>query len=96
MTKDELIRLMADKRYLSLKESKDVVESIFIAISNALENGEKVKISGFGTFNVKKRAAFKGRHPKTGETLDIPESIQPVFEPSKKLKEKVNKSNATR
>ena len=95
MTKDELVRQVADQTGLTINDTKNIVQTVFDTISDSLSTDEKIKISGFGTFAVKKRAAFKGRHPKTGEILDISESIQPVFEASKQLKEKVNKSNAT-
>lgn len=95
MTKDELARLVADKNQLTIKETKKIVQSVFDCISDSLEMGESVKITGFGSFEVRKRAGFKGRHPKSKEIIDIKAFNQISFESSKQLKEKVNKSNAT-
>ena len=95
MTKDELVRQIADKTGITIKEAKNIVQITFDSITKSLSSGEKVKISGFGTFSTKKRGAFKTKNPMTGDILDIPEHIKPVFEPSKKLKETVTKSNAT-
>ncbi len=95
MNKDELVRQVADKTGFTIKETKNIIEMTFDSISQALSDGEKVKITGFGTFNTKKRGGFKSKNPITGDTLDIPLYVKPVFEPSKKLKEKVNKINET-
>lgn len=92
MTKDELIRLVSQKNGISIKQSRKIVQTIFDSISSSIVAGDKVKITGFGTFEAKKRSAFRIKHPKSGEVIDIPDSFQPSFEPSKQLKEKVNKS----
>lgn len=95
MTKDELVRKISDETGLTIKDSKKFVEITFDNIAQSLSKGEKVKITGFGTFDVKKRGGFQTKNPMTGDILDIPQYIKPVFEPSKKLKEKVNKSDET-
>ncbi|MFP9216771.1 HU-related DNA-binding protein HupN, partial [Enterococcus faecalis] len=65
------------------------VEKVFDTISEALKSGEKVSIPGFGTFEVRERAARKGRNPQTGEEIDIPATKAPAFKPAKALKDAV-------
>ena len=72
MTKADLIAAMSDKvGGLSKKEAADVVETVFDAIKENLERGEMVKISGFGNFVTRDKAARKGRNPQTGEEMEI-------------------------
>lgn len=95
MTKEELARDISNKTGLSIREAKTIVQVTFDSIANALSNDDKVVIAGFGTFNTKKRGGLKAENPATDDILGIPFAVKPVFEPSKKLKEKVNKTNAT-
>ena len=90
MTKADIIERLYGQVGLSRKESGDVVELVFDAIKASLERGEKVKISGFGNFVVREKAARVGRNPQTGETIKIAASKKPSFSASKALKDSVN------
>ncbi|MGC4378676.1 HU family DNA-binding protein [Fictibacillus sp. Mic-4] len=87
MNKTELVASVAEKSGLSKKDAAQVVDSLFESITEALKNGEKVQLIGFGTFEVRERSARKGRNPQTGEEIDIPASKAPAFKPGKELKE---------
>jgi len=87
VNKMDLINKVADKTGLKKKEAELAVNSVFDTIEEALANGEKVQVIGFGTFETRSRAARSGRNPQTGETIEIPASTVPAFKPGNKLKE---------
>ena len=87
MNKTELIAAVAEKTGLSKKDSDAAVAAVVDAITESLVQGEKVQLVGFGSFEVKKRAARVGRNPKTKEPIDIPASTVPVFKAGKVLKD---------
>jgi DNA-binding protein HU-beta len=87
MNKTELIAKVAEATELTKKDAARAVDAVFDAISEALRNGEKVQIIGFGHFEVRQRAARKGRNPQTGEEINIAASKVPAFRPGKGLKE---------
>lgn len=87
MNKTELIAKVAEMTELSKKDVTSVVEAVFDSIADALQNGDKVQLVGFGNFEVRERTARKGRNPQTGEEIDIPASKVPAFKPGKALKE---------
>ncbi len=89
MNKTELIDKVAEALE-SKKQAQAAVDSILENISDALKNGDKVTLVGFGTFEVAERKARKGRNPKTGEPIDIKAAKVPRFSPGKALKEAVN------
>ena len=89
MNKTELINAVAEKATLSKKDSEAAVTAALDAISAALAEGDEVRLVGFGTFEVKKRAARTGRNPKTKEPVEIPASRVPAFKPGKALKDAV-------
>lgn len=89
MNKSELVAAMAKKSRLSRKNCEAALDAFIAATGNALKNGDKVHLVGFGTFAVKERAARSGRNPRTNEPVDIPASKQPTFKPGKVLKETV-------
>ena len=89
MNKTELIAAVAEKAGLSKKDSDAAVNAVLCAITDALKAGDKVQLVGFGSFEVKKRAARVGRNPKTKETIEIPASVVPVFKAGKALKDAV-------
>ena len=91
MNKAELINAVAEKAALSKKDSEAAVNAALEAITGALSDGEKVQLVGFGSFEVKKRAARVGRNPKTKEAIEIPASKVPVFKAGKALKDVVAK-----
>lgn len=85
----ELVAKVAEEAELTKKEAEKAVSAVFGAIENALAGGEKVQLVGFGTFEVRDRAARIGRNPKTGEEIKIPATKVPAFKPGKALKERV-------
>ena len=91
MTKTELATAVAEKMNSSKAEALKAIDAVFGAVGDALEDGEKLQVVGFGVFEVKERAARQGRNPRTGETVTIPASKVPVFKAGKPLKDKVNK-----
>ena len=91
MNKAELINAAADKAGLSKKDTETAVNAVFDVIAKALADGDKVQLVGFGSFEVRPRAARVGRNPKTKETIKIPASKVPAFKPGKALKDAVSK-----
>ena len=91
MNKTELIAAVAENAGLTKKDTERVVNACLDAITAALQKGEKVQISGFGTFEVKDREARIGRNPHTKEAIEIPATKVPGFKPSKALKDTVAK-----
>ena len=89
MTKMELVEAVAKTAGVTKTESQRVVDSVIECISKALERGEKVTVTGFGTFEVRQRAARMGRNPQTGETIQIPAQRTPAFRSGKSLKDAV-------
>lgn len=89
MTKRDLIDLVAKKANLTNKAARDAVQAFVNAVRDSLKRGEKVVITGFGTFSIRKRAARPGRNPKTGERITIEARNAPGFTPGKTLKKAV-------
>ncbi|OYD09723.1 DNA-binding protein [Paludifilum halophilum] len=90
MNKTELIAQVAEKTNMTKKDATQAVDGVFDAITEALRSGEKVQLIGFGNFEVRERAARKGRNPQTGEEIQIAASKVPAFKPGKALKDGVN------
>jgi len=90
MNKTELVNAVAESTELSKKDATKAVDAVFDAIQEALQNGDKVQLIGFGNFEVRERSARKGRNPQTGEEIEIAASRVPAFKPGKALKEAVN------
>lgn len=86
VTKKELIELVAKKANLTNKAAKDGVRVLLNSIRDSLKRGEKVVLTGFGTFSVRSRKARKGRNPKTGEAITIAARKAPGFTAGKSLK----------
>jgi DNA-binding protein HU-beta len=91
LNKTELVSSVAEKAEITKKEAEKVVGAVFASVEEALAKGDKVQLVGFGTFEVKQRAARIGRNPKTGEEINIPATKVPSFKPGKSLKENVGK-----
>ena len=89
--KAELVDRVAKKTQLTKKEVSATVEALFETIQEALKAGEKVQVIGFGTFEVRERAARKGRNPQTGKEIKIKASKVPAFKAGKALKDAVKK-----
>ena len=90
MNKGELITAIAEKTGFPKKSSEEYLNAFIDVISNELKSSNKIQLIGFGSFEVKNRAARKGLNPQTKEEIKIPASKAPVFKPSKALKESVN------
>ena len=91
MNKAELINAVAASANCSKKDAEAVITAALDTITAALKEGDKVQLVGFGSFEVKKRAARIGRNPKTKESIEIPASVVPVFKAGKALKDAVAK-----
>ncbi len=91
MNKSELIAAIAAKTGETKKDAEAAVNAFTSVVTNALVKGDKVQLVGFGSFEVRKRAARKGRNPQTKEEIKIPASKAPVFKAGKALKDLVNK-----
>jgi DNA-binding protein HU-beta len=89
MNKTELIAKVAETTELTKKDATKAVDAVLDAIAEALKSGEKVQLIGFGNFEVRERAARKGRNPQTGEEIEIASSKIPAFKPGKQLKESI-------
>ncbi len=90
MTKADLIEAVVEKLELPRTLAERAVNLVFDEITSRLQQGDKVNISGFGTFVVSDRKARQGRNPKTGDMIDIPASKAPKFRPGKSLKDALN------
>ena len=90
MNKNDLVAVVADKTGLSKADATKSVDGVFDAITESLQSGNEVRLVGFGTFTVTKRAASQGRNPRTGEPIQIAASMQPKFKAGKGLKDAVN------
>lgn len=91
MNKAELINAVAAAADVSKKDAEAVITATLETITAAMKEGEKVQLIGFGSFEVKKRAAHMGRNPQTKENIEIPASVVPVFKAGKALKDAVAK-----
>ena len=89
MNKTELVNAVAEKADFSKKDADKAVAAVLDSITDALAQGDKVQIVGFGTFEVRARAEKQGRNPKTGEAMIVPASNLPAFKAGKALKEAV-------
>lgn len=90
MVKKELVNSISENSGLSKKDSEIALNAFIKSVEDALVNGEKVSLVGFGNFEIRERAERKGRNPISGEEIVIPACKTPVFKVSKNLKEKVN------
>ena len=90
MNKNELIAAMAEKSGLTKKDAGAALDAFASSVLDALKNGDKVQLVGFGTFEVKSRAARTGKNPRTGEAVEIPASKAPSFKPGKAFKDALN------
>lgn len=91
MNKTDLVNSIASKSGLSKKNSEAALNAFISSVEETLQNGEKVVLVGFGSFEVRDRAARKGRNPQTKEEITIPASKAPVFKAGKGLKDIINK-----
>ncbi|WP_340612401.1 HU family DNA-binding protein [Ammonifex degensii] len=90
MNKSDLVAQVAEKAEMTKKDAEKAVTAVFDAIAEALARGDKVQLVGFGTFEVRERAARKGRNPQTGAEIEIAACKVPVFRAGKALKAAVS------
>jgi integration host factor subunit beta len=91
MIKSELVsKLMEQNPHLYQRDIEQIVGAILDTISDALAQGGRVELRGFGTFTVKKREARTGRNPRTGETVSVSEKVVPVFKTGKEMRLRLN------
>ncbi len=90
MTKADMVKIICEKMGWALKESTEIVEQVFDIMKETLEGGEKIKISGFGNFNVRTKRPRKGRNPKTGEEVVISGRKVVTFKPNLVMRKALN------
>jgi integration host factor subunit beta len=90
MTKAELVDNVSDKVNLTKKQTEVIVNILFNSITEALSEGDKVELRGFGSFRIRDRNPREGRNPKTGDTVHIPAKKVPFFKAGKELREMVD------
>ena len=91
MIKSELVQVIAEQNpHLYQRDVENIVNAILDEISNALAEGNRVELRGFGAFSVKNRAARVGRNPRTGERVEVEEKWVPFFKTGKDLRERLN------
>jgi len=93
MTKAEIVETIYEKIGFSRKESAEIVDLVFDLLKETLENGEKIKISGFGNFIIREKRSRKGRNPQTGEEIQISARRVLTFKPSQVLRKALNTTN---
>lgn len=89
MNKTELVSSVAEIAGVSKKDTEQVLNAFFSTVQKTLKQNDKVQIPGFGTFEVRERAARTGRNPHTGETIEIAAAKVPAFKPGKSLKDAI-------
>ena len=89
MNKTDLVAQVASKANMTKKDVEKVLNTLFATIEEALKDGSKVQLVGFGTFEVRERQARKGRNPQTGEEIEIPATKIPAFRAGKALKDAI-------
>lgn len=89
MNKSELVSSVAQEADITKKDAEKAVNAVFASIEKALAKGDKVQLVGFGTFEVRERAARKGRNPQTGAEIEIAAAKIPAFKAGKALKDAV-------
>ena len=90
MNKNDIVAAVSESAGLSKADATKAVDCVFDSITEELKQGREVRLVGFGTFAVTRRAATTGRNPRTGETIQIAASNQPKFKAGKALKDAVN------
>lgn len=95
MNKSELIERLAERTGLNVIQAEEIVNLIYKKMRDALVNGGRIEIRGFGSFVVKEYEAYQGRNPKTGEKISVPPKKLPFFKVGKELKERIDVVDST-
>lgn len=90
MTKKEFIGVVAERAGVSKKDTEAVYDALWASVIESLKAGEKVQVTGFGTFEVRERPARTAKNPRTGESVEVDASKTPAFKASKALKDSIN------
>ena len=91
MIKSELVQTIANRNpHLFLRDVENIVNAIFDEITEALAQGNRVELRGFGAFSTRERQARTGRNPRTGEPVEVPAKRVPYFKPGKEMRERLN------
>jgi integration host factor subunit beta len=93
MTKSDLIDYLTEKLQMPKGRIEQLVECVFQSMEQALRNGERIEIRGFGSFEIRAYKSYDGRNPRTGETVHVREKRLPFFKVGKELKERINASH---
>ncbi len=91
MTKSEMAEKLAEKIQVNKQQAEQIIDIVTGSVIEALANGDKVEIRGFGSFRVRHRAAKEGRNPKTGEKVFVPPKKVPFFKTGKDFRDTVNR-----
>ncbi len=91
MNKGEFVARVSRRTGKTKKDTEIIFDEIFESLSSILSKGEQFRISSFGSFSTKERAAYTGHDPRTGEPIEVPSAIVPVFKPSQLLKDRVKR-----
>ena len=92
MTKSDLARVLATRNDLTLQKSEEILNLFFAEMAEALSEGDRVEIRGFGSFSVREYGSYKGRNPRTGEKLEVKPKKLPFFKASRELLGRLNGS----
>ncbi len=93
MNKSELVEIVSERGKMTKKKAEDVVNLIFDSMVEAMSGGDRIEIRGFGSLVVKDYGAYKGRNPRTGESIDVRPKKLPFFKVGKELRERVDDKN---
>lgn len=90
MNKSDLVKSLAKETNLPMRKAEEIVDMVFNTMGDALVDGDRIEVRGFGSFVVKEYKGYTGRNPKTGELITVKGKRLPFFKTGKELKEKVN------
>jgi integration host factor subunit beta len=95
VTKADLVEEVVRAAEVSKKHAETIVNTVFASIIGALQRDDKIELRGFGSFRVRRRRSRRGRNPKTGDHVEVPEKRIPYFKPGKDLKDLINMDGAS-
>jgi DNA-binding protein HU-beta len=90
MTKARLVSLIAEKTKMTKSDTESFLNALLASVTEILQNGEEIRLVGFGTFGIRHRKATTARNPQTGKPIEVKASVVPTFRPGKPLKEALN------
>lgn len=90
MNKSDLIKYLAEQTGLTLRKAEEIVDTVFDTMTQALKDGHRIEIRGFGSFTVKEYEGYVGRNPKTGDKIEVDAKWLPFFKVGKELRETLN------